>query len=196
MKKPKDGENIPKDGFFIIAANHSSYVDDIAVTIIVIKRTNKKVHMYCNDRYYNIKYLASILKWGGCIPVSVQTRNENVNKKAFQLALEYLKKGEPVGIFPEGGRSIDGRLQQAKTGIAKLTLTARVPVLPVGVIGSHKVLPKTAAFPRLKRFQLKVGKPIYFDKYYGKENDKKILKEVTTIVMKKIAQLIGQEYRY
>ncbi len=189
-------ENVPKDKPFIIAANHSSYLDDFATAPIIIPLINKKVHMYCNDLYYKNKFLAAFLKWAGCIPISIETKNKETNIRAFKLALDYLKKGEPVGIFPEGGRSIDGKLKPAKTGIARLVLTSKVSVLPIGIIGSHKVFPKGAKFPKFKRFDVKIGKLIYLDKYFGKENNKKVLKEVTTLIMKKIAKLVGQEYRY
>jgi 1-acyl-sn-glycerol-3-phosphate acyltransferase len=189
-------ENVPKDKAFIIAANHSSYLDDFSVTPPVMRRINKKAHMYCNDRFYKNKFLAAFLKWAGCIPVSIQTKNKEVNKRAFKTAIKYLKKGEPVGIFPEGGRTLDGNLRKAKTGIAKLALTSKIPVLPIGIIGSYDVFPKGAKFPKFKRFDIKIGKLIYFDKYYGKENNKKTLRLVTTKIMKEIAKLTKQKYKY
>jgi len=196
IKKVDGKENIPSDGHFIIAANHTSFLDDFTVAPIVIVRINKKVHMYCNDRFYKNKLSAAFLKWGECIPVSIETKNKETNRKALEMALTCLKKNEPIGIFPEGGRSYDGMLRAAKTGIAHLALLSKSRVLPVGIIGSHKVFPKGAMFPKLKRFSIKIGKPILLDKYYGKEKDKKVLKEVTDIVMKEIAALAGQEYRY
>jgi len=189
-------ENIPRDKPFIIAANHSSFLDDFTLVSIVIKYINKKVHMYCNDRFYKNKPLGAFLNWAGCIPISIQTKNKETNKEAFKLAIRYLGKGEPVGIFPEGGRSLDGKLKEAKTGIAKLALVSKIPVLPIGIIGSFKVFPKGAKFPKLKRFDIKVGKLIYLDKYFGKEDNKKVLKEVITLIMKDIADLTDMEYKY
>lgn len=189
-------KNVPKDKPFIIAANHSSFLDDFAIVPIVLPYINKKVHMYCSDFYYKNKLLAAFLKWAGCIPIAVKTKNKKINTRAFKLALKYLKKGEPVGLFPEGGRSIDGRLKPAKTGIAKLALTSKIPVLPMGIIGSYKVFPKGAKFPKFKKFDIKIGKLIYLDKYFGKENNKKVLKEVTTLIMKEIAKLSKQKYEF
>jgi len=186
-------ENTPKDKPFILAANHSSFLDDLAIVPILVNHLNKRVHMYCNDRFYKNKIMAFFLRWAGCIPISIQTGNKETNKKAFDLALRYLKKGEPVGIFPEGGRSHDGEMREAKTGIAKLALTANVPILPIGIVGSHKVFPKGAKFPKFKRFEIKIGKPFYL---YGNENNKKALKESTTFIMKEIGKLIGKEYNH
>ncbi len=196
IKKIIGLENIPKDRPFVVAANHGSFLDDFSVPPIIMWHINKKVHMYCNDRFYKNKLFGIFLNWAGCIPISIQTKNPETNKAAFNLALKYLKKGEFVGLFPEGGRSLDGELREAKTGIAKLALTSKVPVLPVGIIGSYDVFPKGAKFPKFKRFDIKIGKLVYFDKYFGKENNKKILKEVTTKIMKEIAELANKEYRY
>ena len=189
-------EYIPKEGGFVIAANHSSYLDDFSVAPIVTIHIKKHVHMYCNDRFYKNKVFAAFLTWCECIPISIETQNKATNKKALKLALRYLRKNEPVGIFPEGGRSPDGKLMKAKTGVAKLALLSKSPVLPVGIIGSYNVFPKGAKFPKFKRFSMKIGKPIHLDKYFGKQDNKKVLKEVTTLIMKEIAKLTNLRYEY
>ncbi|MFC1704864.1 lysophospholipid acyltransferase family protein, partial [Nanoarchaeota archaeon] len=111
-------------------------------------------------------------------------------------SINYLKSGEPIGIFPEGHRSYSDKMREGKTGAARLALTARVPVIPIGIEGSKKVLPLGAFWPRLKRFTINVGKPIYFDKYYGKENDKKTLRLVTNKIMKQVSKLAKDRYDY
>ena len=78
----------------------------------------------------------------------------------------------------------------------RLAISAKVPVLPVGVIDSHKVVPKDKLLPRFARCEVKIGKPIYFEKYYNKKLNKKIYEEVTRNVMKEIAKLITQIYNY
>ena len=99
-------------------------------------------------------------------------------------------------IFPEGKRSPDGKLQKAYNGSAKLALKAKVPVLPVGIIDSHEVLPKGKILPRLKRCEVKIGKLMYFYKYYNKKPNEKIYLQITRKIMKEIAKLIGQKYNY
>lgn len=195
IKKVNGLNNIPKIPF-IVATNHASYFDDMAITTTIIQYLNKKLHMYCNDRFYKNKLLAKFLDWGGCIPISIQTKNKETNKKAFILALKYLKNNEPVGIFPEGGRSPDGKLRQAKTGIARLALTASVPVLPIGIIGSYDILPKGKALPRFKRCTINIGTPLHFKQFYGRHDNKKILIEVTRTIMRSIAKLANREYIY
>ena len=189
-------DNIPKDKPFIVAANHSSFLDDFSLVSMIVIHINKKVHMYCNDRFYKHKLLAAFLKWASCIPISIQTGNKETNIKAFELAKDYLGKGESVGIFPEGGRSLNGELREAKTGIARLALETKIPVLPVGIIGSYDVFPKGAKFPKFKRFDIKFGELINLDEYFDKGEDRKVLKEVTTLIMKEIAKLTGKRYEY
>ena len=110
--------------------------------------------------------------------------------------MRYLKKGDMIFIFPEGARSLDGKLQNGKVGIAKLALEARVPVQPVGIIGSNKILPKGKFLPRPKRCKINIGKALYFKEYYNKKITKKMLREVTNKIMREIARLIGQKYNY
>jgi len=73
-------------------------------------------------------------------------------------------------------------------------LAAKVPVLPIGLIGTFEILPKGKNFPRLKRATVNIGKLMYFDEYYGKENDHEVLKKIVDRIMKEIAKLSNQKY--
>jgi len=190
-------ENIPADKGFIIAANHSSFLDDVALPCIIIPQIDKKVHFYVNRDYCRSFLLRSFLRYGATIPVAVDKKLDakQFNQRAFEKALYYLSIKEPVGIFPEGHRSPDGNLLRAKTGIAKLALAAKVPVLPIGIIGSHKVFPKGAKLPKPGKFDIKIGELMYFDEYHGRD-DRETLINVTRKIMKNIAKLIGKEYNY
>jgi len=92
---------------------------------------------------------------------------------------------------------LDGELQEGKVGAARLAIRAKVPVLPVGVVGTRHILPKGKTFPRIKKIiRINIGKPIHLKEYYGHENNKKVLKEATNLIMKRIAGLISKEYMY
>jgi len=198
IKKVDGEDNVIRDEPFIIAGNHSSFFDDLVIPSIIIPILNKKIHFYVNSYYFNNYFLRKFLEWGGSIPVDVTKgkKHKETNKKAFQTALEYLRNRELAGIYPEGARSIDGKLQRGKTGIARLALAAKVPVLPIGIIGSYKILPKGKFLPRPKRCKINIGKALYFKEYYNKKITKKMLREVTNKIMKEIAKLIGQKYNY
>lgn len=196
IKKIEGKENIPKDCGFIVAANHASYLDDFAVPVAIVPTIDKKIHFYVNSRYYRNWLLKKFLNHAECIPISSSKAagSKRINKIGLKKAIYYLKKKEPIGIFPEGSRSHDGKLKAAKTGIACLLLKARVPVLPVGIMGSYGVLPKGAVFPRHKKCSIRIGKLMYFDKYYKARQNKRVLKEVTNKIMETIARLSGQKY--
>jgi 1-acyl-sn-glycerol-3-phosphate acyltransferase len=200
MRKVTGLENIPK-GKFIVACNHSSYMDDFILPAFIIKHLDKKFAIYVNSRFYKNKLIVKLLNHFNCIPVDVSkdVKDEEKRKKrneiAYNKALDSINKGMVFCVFPEGGRSTDGKLQKAKTGVARVALAAKIPVLPIGIIGTNKILPKGAALPRFKRADIIIGKPLYFEKYYGK-TDYESYEEITKEIMKNIGKLIGQKYIY
>ena len=191
-------ENVPNDRPFIIAPNHASYYDALLLHFIIIPKINKKIHAFVDSTYWNNPVNKVFLNWGGGIPVFVKNEpgSKKKNKEAIDQAIKYLKNKEIVQIFPEGGRSYDGILKKAYNGVARLALNAKIPVLPVGVIGSNKVLPKGKIFPRFTRCEVKIGKLMYFDKYYNKKINKKVLENITRKIMEEIARLINQKYNF
>ncbi|MBI4452852.1 1-acyl-sn-glycerol-3-phosphate acyltransferase [Candidatus Woesearchaeota archaeon] len=197
IRKIEGVNNIPHDKAFIVAVNHSSYFDAFLLPIIIVPKINRNMHAWVNAYYWKNQVSKFFLDlWGG-IPMHV-AKEENAkekNKASFKLTINYLKDKEPMMIFPEGKRN-DGKLLRGYTGIARLALKAKVPVLPCGIIGANKVLPKGKFFPRLARCEVKIGKLMHFDKHYGKKTTKKTLNEITTKIMKEIAELIGQKYNY
>lgn len=198
LRKVDGVENVPKDIPFIIAANHSSYYDVLLIPSIIVPKLNKKMRAWVNSYYWKNFITRFFLDlWGG-IPVYVEhePNAKEKNKIAFEQTLNYLRNGEIIMTFPEGRRSPDGKLLKAYPGIARLALKAKVPVLPCGIIGSNKVLPKGKIFPRFIRCEVNIGKLMYFDKYYNKKPRDKIFEEVTRSIMKEIAKLIGQKYNY
>ena len=197
LRKVDGLENIPKDRPFIIAANHSSYYETLLPHTILIPRLNKQIRALVNSRYWNNIITKIILNWGECIQVFVgNDYDAKKNNEAIQKSAIYLKKGDLIQIFPEGTRSYDGKLKKGHNGIARLALKAKAPVLPMGIIGTHKILPKGKIFPRFKRCDVKFGKLLNFEKYYNKKIDEKLLQQITREVMEEIARLIGQEYNY
>ena len=197
IRKVEGLENIPGDMPFIIAANHSSYFDAFLLPTIIVQKIDRRMHAWINAYYWKNPITKFFLDlWGG-IPMHV-AKEENAkekNKASFKLTINYLKNNEPVMIFPEGTRN-NGKLKKAYNGIARLALAAKVPVLPCGIIGANKVLPKGKMLPRFARCEVKIGKPIYFKKYYNKKINNKALESTTREIMEQIGKLIGQKYNY
>jgi 1-acyl-sn-glycerol-3-phosphate acyltransferase len=129
----------------------------------------------------------------GTIPID----RKGKDKKALEKALDALKKGKIVGIFPEGGRTRTGKLNKGKTGVARLALWAKVPVIPIGIKGSYKIWSAHQKIFKFKKaIYINIGKPMYFNKYYNKKFTKKLLRKITDQIMKEIARLTNQKYNF
>ena len=103
-------------------------------------------------------------------------------------------EGDLFGIYPEGTRSHDGTLYRGKTGVARLALETKVPVIPVAVVGTDVVAPPGKTFGKFTRPIVRFGKPLDFSRYEGMENDRYILRSITDEIMYEIMRLSGQEY--
>jgi 1-acyl-sn-glycerol-3-phosphate acyltransferase len=121
------------------------------------------------------------------------TGTENVPLEGgVLLASNHLREGRAFGIYPEGTRSRDGRLYKGRTGVAWLALTAGVPIVPVGLIGTDKVQPIGGHFPRLAKVHVSFGQPVSPQAYAGMPSGR-ARRLLTDEVMDAIAALSGQE---
>jgi 1-acyl-sn-glycerol-3-phosphate acyltransferase len=171
-------ENVPATGPFIIASNHLSFIDSMAIPLMAPRR---------------VGYLAKAEYFTGTGALPVERDTHRAAQAALDTAMSVLKAGGGFGIYPEGTRSRDGRLARGKTGVAWLALTADCPVVPVAVAGTDRVQPIGASWPRPHRFSVTFGKPLTFPEYRGKAGNGKGRREVTDRIMEAIAELSGQE---
>ncbi len=186
-------EGIPKDKGAIIAANHSSYLDHFVVGCNVVSKLNKIAYFLAKKEHFDNFLERQWHKYLRAIPIDRQVGG----KEALKEAIKHLKKGDLIMIYPEGTRTLTGKMNQAKTGVARLALAAKVPVIPMGITNTFEILPKGKRIPKFgKKADLNIGKPLYFDKYYGKEEDKATIKKVTTIIMNEIAKLADKKYEF
>ena len=112
----------------------------------------------------------------------------------MNTGLRVLSQGQVLGIYPEGTRSPDGRLFRGRTGIARMALESKVPVIPVAMIDTEKVQPIGRRLPRIRRIGIIVGEPLDFSRFDGMEGDRVILRAVTDEIMYELMKLSGQEY--
>ena len=190
LKEVKGTENIPKKGPYIITANHESYSDPFLICSVIIPLINKKIHFLAvKGRFWNLWGDKIARDWAGGVCLDYG------KEKAFQELLNFLKKGEIVGIFTSL-KSLDGKLQKGKTGIVRLALKARVPIIPMGLIDAFDIAPGDKLIPNLRRAKLHIGEPIYLDKYYGKDLNEKLLRKLTDDLMGIISKLTGKPYNY
>jgi len=192
IKKIKGMQNIPTNTGFIFAANHSSYLDHFFLGHVVIFKMNKKFHFLAKKEHFENSIERAWHNYSGAIPLD----RSSDGSKVFEVAIKYLNKGNIIGMYPEGTRTLDGKMTRAKTGIARLALQAKVPVVPSGITNTFEILKKGKRIPAFKRGELRIGKPITFKKYYDKPITKKLLREITNIIMKEIAKLSGKKYKF
>jgi 1-acyl-sn-glycerol-3-phosphate acyltransferase len=185
-------ENVPATGPFIIASNHLSFIDSMAIPLMAPRRVGylAKAEYFTGTgvRGWLTRTLFTAL---GALPVERQTHR--AAQEALDTAMSVLKAGGGFGIYPEGTRSRDGRLARGKTGVAWLALTADCPVVPVAVKGTDRIQPIGAGWPWPHHFSVTFGKPLTFPEYRGKANNGKARREVTDRIMDAIAELSGQE---
>jgi 1-acyl-sn-glycerol-3-phosphate acyltransferase len=185
-------ENVPASGPFIIASNHLSFIDSMAIPLMSPRRVGylAKAEYFTTPgiRGWLTKTLFTAL---GALPVERQTHR--AAQAALDTAMTVLRAGGGFGVYPEGTRSRDGRLARGKTGVAWLALTADCPVVPVGITGTDRIQPIGARYWRPHRFSVTFGKPLTFPEHQGKAGNGRARREVTDRIMEAIAELTGQE---
>jgi 1-acyl-sn-glycerol-3-phosphate acyltransferase len=181
-------ESIP-EGPAILAANHQSFLDDLLLPLLVPSR---KVVFLAKADYFDKWYLRWFFKGANVIPV--RRESGSAAEAALQTGVQALREGNLVGIFPEGTRSPDGRLYRGKTGVARMALEAQVPIVPVAITGTFEALPYHKKLPKPGRVEVRFGKPLDFQRYYGTPADRFALRSATDEIMYEIMLMSGQEY--
>src|ERR671918_2621299 len=182
-------DNIPAEGPVILASNHLSFIDSFFIPLLVPRRM---VYLGKAD-YFDSWKTRWFMKIAGVIPV--RREGGSASEAAIQAGVDALKTGALIGIYPEGTRSPDGRLYRGKTGVGRMALEARVPVIPVSMRGTREVMPLDAKVPRLSgRVVVEFGKPLSFERYHDRPRDRFVLRSVTDEIMYEIMILSGQEY--
>ena len=192
IKEVNGLQNIPKKGAFIVAANHESYMDHLIIVSTLVCYLNKKIHFLSKKEHFDNIFKKVWHTYAGAIPLDRQAGGT----EALKWAIKALKEEKIIAIHPEGTRTLTGKLQKGKTGVARLALAAKVPVIPVGLIGTFEIMPKGKYIPKLKRAIMNIGKPMYFNEYHKKKITARLLREITDSIMKEIAKLCKQEYNF
>jgi len=187
-------ENVPRTGPAILASNHLSFSDHFFAPLPL----PRKVVFLAKSEYFTgrgIKGLFSRAFFSGVGQIPVDRAGGEASDRALATGLRVLASGQLLGIYPEGTRTPDGRLFRGKTGVARLALEARAPVIPCAMIGGFEFQPPGKITPQFKvRPGVRFGKPLDFSRYYGMETDRIVLRAITDEVIYEIMKLSGQEY--
>jgi 1-acyl-sn-glycerol-3-phosphate acyltransferase len=182
-------EHVPADGAAILAGNHLAVCDSFFLPLVLRRR----VTFVAKAEYFEDRRTAWFFRAVGQIPVKRGGGPASV--RALAAAHEVLAAGQLFGIYPEGTRSPDGRLYKGHTGVARLALGNRVPVLAVACIGTREAQPIGRAVPRLfMPVTIKISRPLDFSRYHDRADDPQALRAVTDEIMYELGQLSGQEY--
>ena len=186
-------ENIPHQGAVILASNHLSFVDSVFLPICI----DRDMVFLAKSEYFTTKGIKGwatkwFMKGTGMLPID--RSGGKASEASLNTGLRVLAEGRVLGIYPEGTRSPDGKLYRGRTGIARMVLESGVPVVPVAMIDTEKVMPIGAKWPKLRRPGIIIGKPLDFSRFQGMEGDRFILRAVTDEIIYELAGLSGQQY--
>jgi 1-acyl-sn-glycerol-3-phosphate acyltransferase len=169
-----------------LASNHLSFLDHF----ILGATTRRQIFYISKAQHFDKPVRRFFFTRWGVIPLQ---RGEG-DKEAFQRSVDVLKAGHLYAIYPEGTRSLDGKLHKGHTGVARLHLLTGAPVIPVAMKGTFAALPKGKSVPKLKKCGVTYGKPLDFTKFKDQVDDRATLKRITHEIMMAIRDISGQEY--
>lgn len=183
-------DTLPETGPAILCPNHISFMDSALLMLCVPRRISFVGKADYMDSW-KTKHLFPAV---GMIPIDRSGGDRSAS--ALEAAQAVLRRGELFGIYPEGTRSRDGFLYKGHTGAARLALAIDCPIYPVGITGTDAIQPPDARMPKpFKPAHIRIGRPIYPDRYRDRGNDHLAWRQYIDEVMFEIRELTGQEYR-
>lgn len=175
-------------GPLIIAANHVHLLDPILLAIIC----PRWISFMAKEELFRSPFLMPVIHWAQAFPVRRRGTIKD-KREALKQAKDMLDKGLALGVFPEGKRSSEGKLIIAKPGSAIIASQMGVPILPIGIIGTHKI--KLLNWPWSRPgVVVNIGQPFKLPAVEGRLN-KSQTKLLTTQLMGKIAAMLPSEYQ-
>ena len=178
----RGAENIPDEGGVLLASNHASFLDPPVVGVGYRKRP---VHFMARDTLWNSKFGTWWMTKVGCIPVSRGTGD----MRALKTTIKMLKEGKVVSMFPEGTRTEDGELQEAKGGIGFIIEKSGCVVVPAYIDGTFKAHPKGTRFVKPITVTITYGKPITQEEFQALGSGRKAYDAHAALIMQRIADL-------
>jgi len=145
-------ENIPPEGPLIIASNHVTYADPPLISLAV----RRPIYFMAWRRLFDVPLFGSLIRFLRAFPLET----ESADPTAVRGAARLLKAGQAVMIFPEGGRTPDGRLQRFKPGAFRLACSQGAAILPVTIVGGHESWPPRRVLPRPGRITIVYHPPV------------------------------------
>jgi 1-acyl-sn-glycerol-3-phosphate acyltransferase len=186
-------ENVPKSGAVIFAGNHLSFIDSIFLPLVLDRRISFLAKAdYFRGTGLKGYFTRTFFTATGMLPID--RSGGKASEASLNTGLAVLARGEQLGIYPEGTRSPDGRMYRGRTGVARMILEAGVPVIPVAMVDTDRVMPTGTTIPKVRRIGIVFGAPLDFSRFEGLEGDRFVLRAITDEIMYELNRLSGQEY--
>jgi len=181
-------ENVPLTGPLILVANHVHVLDPIFLAFSL----PRWITFVAKEELFRSRFLRFWLRWAGSLSIQ---REGKVREKQQILknARNALERGLILGMFPEGGRSHDGKLRKGKPGSAVIASKTNTPLLPVGIVGTDKITGISWLWKR-PRIVVNIGKPFKLPPNSSRMS-KSQMQLLTTQLMREIAALLPPEYQ-
>jgi 1-acyl-sn-glycerol-3-phosphate acyltransferase len=186
--KVEGRENIPLTGPLILITNHVHLLDPF----FLIFSSPRWINFMAKEELFRSPFLRPWLRWAGSLPIRRGGKIRD-KQKMLKSARDALEKGLILGMFPEGGRSRDGKLRKGKPGSAVIASKTNVPLLPVGIVGTDKIKGISWLWKR-PRIVVNIGKPFKLPPTSSRMS-KSQMQLLTTQLMREIAVLLPPEYQ-
>lgn len=188
-------EHIPAVGGFITAVNHNSYLDPLSYAHFQYN-SGRVPRFLAKAGLFKPFFVGTMLRGTGQIPVFRETTDA---ANAFRAAVDAVNSGECVAFYPEGTltRDPDQWPMVSKTGIARVALLTKAPVIPVAQWGANEAVPPYATSKRVrllprKTLRVVAGDPVDLTAYYGQEPTPDVLRSVTETIMLAVAEILAE----
>lgn len=186
--------HVPKRGAALLACNHTSYLDWLLLPLVVRMR---RISFLAKLEYFTrsgVRGRGQAYFFTATGQVPVDRAGAGAASASLRTANRLLREGRLVGVFPEGTRTRDGRLNRGRTGLARMAATSGAPVIPCATVGTFAVAPPGTRVPRLRKIGVRFGPPMPPVCAPGEEPTAEELRAWTDELMARIGALSGQRY--
>lgn len=181
--------HVPRESGAILATNHASFLDPLAAGADL----PRPFFSMAKQSLHDIPLFGSFIRTFHSFPV----RRGGFDRRALRKAVEIVKQGNILLMFPEGTRTLDGELRKARPGVGMIALESRCPVVPAYIHGTYEAMGKGTFFPRPVRTSIRYGKPLTFRTEADNGNRSRQYRRVAGDVMDAISKLkqetLGQQ---
>ncbi len=180
-------EHIPESGGVLLIANHTSYADPP----IVGAACPRPVNFMAKSELFRIPGLAAFISRTHAFPV----KREAADQQALRHSLYLLSAGEVLLVFPEGTRSPDGRLMPFEAGAAFLALAGKAQVVPVGIDGADRLLPRGKPILLPAKLRVRFGPPVDLSRFRAERRSREVLEETCEVMIAALSAVLPEERR-